>query len=100
MKQLFVLLLSLMSVPVMGNGGSVSTGAAEVDQKNLESLPDRTQQTRQKAQANPRNPAFSESFERVDGKPEVRQEMEDLDQLDEFKNDPYINTEDSRDPRE
>ena len=98
--------------PGMANGGAGSTdmrrGTAAIDEKYTDELNtkdsaiQRTKKTRQEMIANPRNPAFSESFGQIHSHEDDQEKQEES-----FKFDPYWdNSEkangkiDNRDPRD
>jgi hypothetical protein len=65
--------------------------AARIDEENLEVLDEHEREMRLKAAENPRNRSFPGSLKKV-GEDYEMQKEEDLDDLEEFKNDPYLNT--------
>lgn len=65
--------------------------SAKIDEEHLEVLDDHEREMRLRAAENPRNRSFPGSLKKV-GEDYEMQKEEDLDDLEEFKNDPYINT--------
>lgn len=71
---------------------------ARIDEENLEVFEKQEEKVRLESAKNPRNRSFPGSFRKIGGEDEKAQRQEDLDDLEEFKNDPYINSKkDTRD---
>ena len=94
MKYLIVFLLSLSHISLAANQEST----ARIDEENLEVFENKNENIRLESAKNPRNRSFPGSFRRIGGDDDNAQREEDLDDLQEFKNDPYINSE--KDPRD
>lgn len=65
--------------------------SADIDEEHLEVLDEHEREMRLKAAENPRNRSFPGSLKKVGEDYEMQRE-EDLDDLEEFDEDPYINT--------
>lgn len=66
---------------------------ARIDEETLEVFKSHEDKVRQESAKNPRNRSFPGSFRKVGGEEKKAQKQEDLDELQEFKNDPYIDSE-------
>ncbi len=94
MKYFIAIALSLSHLSFADNQEST----ARIDEESLEVFEKPEGKVRLESAKNPRNRSFPGSFRKIGGEDEKVQRQEDLDDLPEFKHDPYINSE--KDPRD